>query len=47
MYELKKAVTMPVWDLFVNGIHVLRESKDVVEDFIETKVKPLGLTEKV
>ena len=43
MYEVKKAITLNMYDLFVNGIHVLRESKSNVEEFIVNKVKPLGL----
>lgn len=44
MYTVKKAVTMRKYDLFVNGIHVLRDTKAEVNKFIETNVKPLGLT---
>jgi hypothetical protein len=46
MYEIKKAVTMNSYDLIVNGIHVLRDSKQAVEDFVEGKVKPLGLEQR-
>jgi len=46
MYEIKKAVTMDSYDLIVNGIHVLRDSKQAVQAFVKEKVKPLGLEQR-
>ena len=43
MYEVKRAVSISMYDLYVNGIHVLRDSKWKVEEFVRLKVKPLGL----
>ena len=43
MYSVSKAVTYNLYDLFVNGIHVLRDSKLNIDEFIRTRVKPLGL----
>jgi len=35
MYEIKKAATMRKYDLFVNGIHVLRDDRQTVHDFVK------------
>lgn len=45
MYSIKKAVCLRMYDLYVNGIMVMRGKKWEVEDFIRSKVKPLGLVE--
>lgn len=37
---------MRKYDLFVNGIHVLRDDRQTVHDFVKDNVEPLGL-EKV
>ena len=47
MYHVKKAICLRSYDLFVNGILVLRDSKANIELFINNKVKPLGLLEEV
>ena len=43
MYEVKKAVSISMYDLYVNGVHVLRDKKWKIEEFVRLKVKPLGL----
>jgi hypothetical protein len=43
MYSIKRAVSIRAYDLYVNGIHVLRGKKYEIEQFVESNVKPLGL----
>jgi len=43
MYQIKKALTMQSYDLFVNGILILRDKKHIVNEFVRKNVKPLGL----
>lgn len=45
MYKIKKAVSSRQYDLFVNGIHVMRDTKQAVNTFVNSHVKPLGLEE--
>jgi hypothetical protein len=44
MYQIKKCPCQRGYrDLYVNGIHVLRDKPAVVNAFVNSNVKPLGL----